>query len=264
MTISALDNFLTATLGSAGAQALKQLSAIPGAADVVPIRTAVSWVQHGQIGAGHVPGNPDMPLSLIKGGEVYHGQIGSGSNSYVFASASKEHTAAAICAFLGVDGQSQTKVRGNDMVKLAKTIDLLVKAQIKPPHSKAPQAEPAARAQHHTGQPKHEPHDQPNRGMPAAHIEPEEHGAATPKAAARSPKPKQLLKVRIPSSKVDKRCTTCGDKLFEANVFKGCDCIGDLGKSVTTTKIPNALELCFGSEWDREDVFAVLEDINNG
>lgn len=249
------DAFLCAVLGTKGHQALRHLAASPAAAVLVP-RAALAWVRAVGTHDGPLPGVPGVALVLRKTEQGYSGVIGAGTARYAFGAAPAAHAAAAICAFLAV-APGAPLLRNADMARLGTTMDLMVKAQVKPV--------PTAPAMTHEARPL-PPHRRavPQRGVAAAPQAPEAHaeptGATPARARQAAPRPRPILKVRLPESRARRPCSTCGDALFAAGRFKGCACMGGLAKTVAASWTPGGYHLELGAGWDRDAVLAFLGD----
>lgn len=247
--------FLIAVLGARGAAALDRLSEIPGAADVVPPRVAISWLAKHTEFEGAVPGCRDLALVFQKSEVGYTGVLGrpSTGEQHIFASAPIEHVAAAVCAYIGVEPGFGV-VKHTDMARLGRTIDLLVKAQIKPAHSMAPGMTRERRPMTPTRR------AVPVKGASGVPKAPEEHAeptAAAPASVARKPK-LQKLQLKLTKAHASRPCAVCDGHNFVGDVFVGCPCFVAMAKSVKTEVRPWGYLLSFGAAWDRDAVSAIL------
>ncbi len=128
------DKFLEIVLGQDGAKALtKAIERAPILSSVLVPRTIVSWLETAvrlQY-EGEIPGLDNSYISLNKTEETFSGALTVADNVHSFDRADLLHVAAAIGVSLGISGQGlDPQLRGQDLSKLGKSIDLLVRARV--------------------------------------------------------------------------------------------------------------------------------------
>lgn len=127
--------FLQSVLGDDGAQALsKAADRVPVLGSVLVPRTIVSWLSTAiRINyEGEIPGLDNSYMALQKSrGEGYTGALTIGDAVHQFEDADILHVAAAVGIALGLDDVAvNTQLKPQDLTKLGKSIDLLVKARV--------------------------------------------------------------------------------------------------------------------------------------
>lgn len=117
-----IDAFLIDVLGPLGAQVVARIDAIdPILGAYIPARTAIGWVSQGRVGT--IPGG--VTIDIKKSETGYDGMVGD----FSFVQGTLPEVAGAVAVYLGVQiNQIPSSV---DAARLAKTIDLLVKAKDK-------------------------------------------------------------------------------------------------------------------------------------
>ena len=122
--------FLVSIVGSEGASALKKAcDRSPAIESILVPRAVVAWLGLVSEFEGDLPGVPGVHVALQKSDETYSGSVTIGSTPYVLDKASVLHAGSAISVALGLDAdQFDPDVRDLDLVRLGKSIDLLVKA----------------------------------------------------------------------------------------------------------------------------------------
>ena len=129
MEKSAFD-FLTAVLGIEGAKALARTAhKEPQLATLFVPRAALSWVNHQKAYEGSIPGIENSYIKFAKTESGFHGIVTLPETNYEFSNATAEHLAAAMSITLGANISSARVVRDVTLVKLGKSIDVLVEAQ---------------------------------------------------------------------------------------------------------------------------------------
>lgn len=129
MEKSAFD-FLTAVLGTEGAKALARTAhKEPTLGALFVPRAALSWVNHQKAYEGSIPGIENSYIKFAKSESGFSGIVTFPNINYEFTNASSEHLAAALALTLGTNLSSARSVRDITLVKLGKSIDVLVEAQ---------------------------------------------------------------------------------------------------------------------------------------
>lgn len=126
--------FLEAVLGREGAQALGKASARSEAlGNVLVPRTLMSWlgIMTKNEYEGQIPGIDNTFVALKKTESGYYGQVNVGDDVHHFDAVDSYHVAAAMAVAMGLDDKGlDSGLRDLDVVRLGKSIDLLVKARI--------------------------------------------------------------------------------------------------------------------------------------
>lgn len=128
--------FLISVLGSDGASALlKAAERRPILECVLVPRTIIAWIGSAvRVNyEGEIPGVENSYISLTKGEhpDRFKGAIAVGDVVHTFEHADILHVAAAMGIVLGVNGQKiDPLLKGQDLSKLGKSIDLLVAAKV--------------------------------------------------------------------------------------------------------------------------------------
>ena len=291
--------FLTAVLGTDGAGAL--VKAAERSADLehalIP-RTIMAWLLIAGRGdyEGSVPGIDDSYLAFRKSGEEYSGSIGIDDVVYTFESAPLLHVAAGIAVSLGADHERVSdSLRDLDLVRLGKSIDLLVKARIvaeelrkvEPPGQPAAPREPQ---QHEAptlptptqtqkgptvGVKPRLPRPQLEGTKPSTPLSPRAakiHAQSAAPAAAQAAKPilpgmkgavkpKKGASAKVTKAQADKPCPVCTLRQFRNDTFRGCLCFRELAKSVQAVKLEDGYHLDFAPDMDREELVTLLESL---
>ena len=243
-----LPTFFKAILGEHGASMMESLSkASEELHSYLEPRIIVSWLR--QSDYGDISLHPDCPIQkLNKSGYGYSGIANIDSFDYTFSNSSEEHIAAIVSVALG-KSVNVVEVKDIDLAKLAKTIDLLIKAQIK--SSQFIHTKPADNIQ------------------PEQRIQPDTDQPSLDEAEGKSKKltiPKVTKKpLKITKSESRKSCEVCGLQMFKNDVFVGCTCFNTLAKNTKTTIInKDTLMLSFDPEWDDDAVLALIGALKNG
>lgn len=128
--------FLHSVLGEDGAGALiKAAKRAPILETVLVPRTVVAWLTTSiRLGyEGQIPGleNSYIQVSKAEDQDSFNGAMTLGEHVHSFEAVSLLYLAAAVGVALGVDGQKlDPMLKGQDLSKLGKTIDLLVNAKL--------------------------------------------------------------------------------------------------------------------------------------
>ena len=271
--------FLKAVLGTDGASSLKKAADKYGELEgaIVP-RAIMAWlgvVSRGDYEGG-LPGVDDSYLDFTKNQDsTYDGSIAIGEGVFPFQNASVFHLAASVALSLGASLEAQS-LKDVDVVKLGKSIDILVKAKYLSGTDLFSKAIPG-------------PPNKPNvRGAPLPPVtptkqigQPEVPASQKPAVAdkqAKMPKHKiPQLKVKLP--KVPKKtvavpakatkneCNECGQLLIKNEKFVGCLCFREMAQYVNLSKRDNEhYVLSFDSGVDEDAELAILEalGVNHG
>ena len=271
--------FLTALLGEAGAAAVQHLSKmLPVERFLVP-RAALAWL-HTLEGSweGAVPGT-GVPLTLAKTEDGWTGAVVLDGTSYGFVGASPAHVAAALT--LAVGGRTdRPHLKGLDLARVGRTVDLLVKAKKAgesahgtgvaagriPPVPRTPVEDYKERGQNllpGEKKPLGAKKDKQEAAAPEAAAEgaPAGAGAAKPKLP-RLPKAKGPRPLRLSVSDTSSACQVCGQKNFEGVVLKGCFCLQDLVKKVRDVEVVGTnLVLTFAGDIEPDEYLTLLETL---
>ncbi len=130
--ISVIENFLTAILGTSGAQALlKAVARNPGLETVLVPRTLVSWLNLAvrESFEGTVPGASNSYVRLTKSETGYAGAVTVGDFVHTFEANTVLNVAAALSVSMGVRDIPDTGIDPEQLQRLGKSLDLLVKAK---------------------------------------------------------------------------------------------------------------------------------------
>ena len=236
-----LPNFLEPLVGKPGKAVLDNL--VKGEeqlrAFVLP-RIIVGWLR--TVGDGNVSlpnGSPFSSLRKSAGG--FSGEITIGSCLHSFEN-SLDTSVAAMVSLSSCSSAVEVTAKASDLAKIAKTIDLLCKSVSMNP--KAPVIEVKAVV--------HPVVELPVVAMPIM----------PPKGKVTIPSVKKSSRktIKLAKSQVDARCEVCAGALFSKMEFVGCDCLGDLAKSVKTRSLGGCLELSFSEDID-EDAWLCLAEV---
>lgn len=233
-------SFLKAVLGLDGALALRKArDRAPVLDSVLLPRTIVAW-----LGAaarleyvGEIPGIANSQISLAKsedGGLT--GAITVGSDNYPFRQESLLYVAAALGVALGVDNSLDPSLRGQDLSKLGKSIDLLVRGKLLTAFSAPPAAE-----------------------APSITLTTQKPSKAVVTKSA----PKPPKEATITKSDSERECEECGGSQFAKAQFVGCVCWRSLAKGIKTTvdKSGSYLLKFTGADWDDDAVYALVSSL---
>lgn len=265
--------FLRAVLGNDGASSLKKAAdkydGLEGA--IVP-RAIMAWL--GVVARadyeGGLPGVDDSYLDFAKNDDgTYSGSIAIEEAIFPFQNANVFHLAASIALSLGASLDTE-KLTDVDMVKLGKSIDVLVKAKYLSGTDILSKALPGP------------PHKPEVRGVPQAAVPPQKQIDKGPKPLpsqqpAKAPKEAPIPKHKIPKLKVSlpktaksfdipekatkKECKECGLPLVKNEKFVGCMCFRDMARYIQLQKGEGSYTLSFGSSLDDDAIAAVLDTL---
>ena len=273
--------FLQAVLGTDGASSLKKAADKYGDLEgaIVP-RAIMAWL--GVVSRndyeGGLPGVDDSYLDFSKNDDgTFNGSIAIGDGVFPFQNASVFHLAASVALSLGASLESDA-IKDVDVVKLGKSIDVLVKAKYLSGtelFSKAipgPPNKPVVRGAPVPPTPPSKQTDKvkpPSNQIPAK--APKE--AKLPKHKIPSLKVKMPTKVtakkslEIPEKALKSECSECGQVLVKNEKFVGCMCFRDMARFVNLTKNTNGhYALAFGNSVDEDAMVAILDalGVNHG
>lgn len=265
--------FLKAVLGTDGATSLKKAADKYGDLEgaIVP-RAIMAWL--GVVARsdyeGGLPGVEDSYLDFAKNEDgTYSGSIAIGEGVFPFQNANVFHLAASVALSLGATLDAEN-LKDVDMVKLGKSIDILVKAKFlseteilskaQPP---GPAHAPTVRGQPVAPKPPTKQIGQPE--LPASQkpaTAPKEAPVPkhkVPKAKVKLPKPAR--KFEIPERALKRECQECGLPLIKNERFVGCLCFRDTAKYVTLTKGEGHYALAFGNSLDEDAIVTILDTL---
>ena len=278
------DDFLLGLLGVYGASAIKKAEELhPSLGSVIVPRCAVAWVRcfrHTGY-AGDIPGIQNTRIVFNKSEKGYEGEIKFQNNaSYSFKDVSEYHVAACVVTALGLEEEAVSDVKSIEVARLAKSLDLLVKA-----HTINEEAEQKAiqrlklirdAAKGVTAKLRKKDKDPAGTGSAAKPQAPTPPAAPTaeqpstmkpiaavtaPAAKGTSSKPKSTA-MKLSEKDIVKVHKDCGTKLFKGEHFVGCICIRDLAKNVKTKKVGTEFFIDL-SKLDAEEAITVRESIKN-
>lgn len=254
--------FLKQVLGEDGQKAFEKAETrVPTISAVLAPRAIVSWLStavrvHYE---GIVPGLENSYITLQKSSNGFTGAITVGDTVHAFERADLLHVASAIALSLGLEGlQLDPRVKGTDISKLGKSIDLLVKARVIANSIEKDLVKNFASPVFKIELP----------GKAAAPKEPKE--AEIPQAPmsiapstnklkpnAGLAKTKELV---IKKSEAGCACPECGLAQFRKDRFIGCICFRALAKSVTTKAIGDDYVLTLPRvTWDEDTIETLMQ-----
>lgn len=259
--------FLEAVVGRDGAQALSKAAerAVELDQAIFP-RAVTAWIESiAPFGFdGYVPGVEDAQFRFAKSESGFSGIVTINGELHRFDDASVNHLAGCVAVALGLDHERvSSQAKPEQLAKLGKSIDLLVKTQLVKTSIKP------ATAKKRINLP----------GMPAQPIAPKQPLAPTPVQPANqkqtpagaagtaqtSPLPKPKLPklpkqtLTVTKSEANKKCPHCARAQFKGNTFSGCFCFSALAKNVKTTGTATGFNLEFGSAWDQDAILSLAE-----
>jgi len=268
--------FLLATVGQSGANALrKSLDARPELADAILPRVVWSWTKLAALHPfeGQIPGVSKTFLQFKKSEAGYDGMITIGDDLYRFSDASLAHVASVVAVGIGYGHERLDRsVKDVDLVKLGKSIDLLVKTNVL--------AEVLKTQKEDEEDDELEKMDLPGQAAaPRAPTEPEKPWA--PQKQGVEPKPPQpkpagvkappkptvtphIPKLNLSEERMSVECEVCGSTQFRKGEFVGCYCFRDLADDVKLTKTEGGVQLSFGKKWDTESLQTLMEAVGLG
>jgi hypothetical protein len=221
---------LTNILGTKGVESLSSLLDNEALASFIIPKAVVSFLHKSDYG--------DLSLqhfdSLKKTGYGYSGSIKIREIDYSFEYVTPEQVAAIVSVKL--EKTLSPVIKELDLAKLSKTIDLLVKAELKepkivPPEDKELVAKPMA----------------PTK--PTLPIPPNTTVQKAP------PVKKSLV---IPEKESKKKCRICGKEQFKDKKFEGCVCVRSLAKSIETKVISKGYKLTFDNSLGDDELLTVF------
>jgi hypothetical protein len=226
-----IQTLLASLLGKKGHEALQPLLKTEELASFIVPRTVIAFLK------GSVDGSIVLQgfEFLSKKENAYSGSVEINSTSYEFSNANETEVAAIVSVLNNQVIASD--VKGLDLAKLSKTIDLLVKSQ------------------QQTIEPK-EPDD--------SYAKPKEPMPPIPKLAPTNNRVKRnMIKTMMVPHSSSKICKMCKKQMFEDKSFTGCTCLKALAKSVTSQTVAKGILLSFGPDLDQDAVCTLVEAIND-
>ena len=240
-----MNPFLKNIIGEKGIEALDALIKMsPTLKSYISPRVVIGWLRNAKY--GQIPNIPESPFSsLVKNGYGFTGTALVKSEQYTFSNVPEEHVAAIVTlAFNEVLEPVSTK--DVDIAKLAKTIDLLVKAQTKVQFERTKPA---------------------NNLEPMPPVKPDTQNVQTQAVKPKLPKLKKPVgfkPIKFNKSEVQNRCSVCSGRLFDNEVFVGCTCFKPLAKGVKTNCVNDQITLTFDNTWDQEAILSLTGILRNG
>lgn len=254
--------FLQAVVGNDGARALSNAAQRAEELDhaIFP-RTILAWLDvTAPFGHdGTIPG-VDVRFSFQKSEAGFDGSIAVNGEMHRFEGATLNHVAGCVAVALGLDHERvSAQARPEQIVKLGKSIDLLVKSQlvkdqIKPntkkritlPGMAAKPIGPIAPTA-------------PTPVQPANQTTAPESAAGTSLTIPKLPKVSKKPTVAVTKSEAQKKCPHCMRPQFNQDSFRGCFCFSGLSKSVKATLTADGYTLEFGAAWDHDAIATLVE-----
>lgn len=258
-----LTQMVKSILGIQGTQVMETLvKAEPVLASYISPRAIIGWLR--QADYGDLQLGDSCFTQLSKSGYGFSGAVTIHNIPFRFEYVSEEHIAA-LATIASGDSIQQIEYKDIDLAKLAKTIDLLVKAN-KPKDRQFERMGTAQNLEHQEPTKPDTVQDQP--GKPAKPVEAAKAKTLkipgiktkTPSAKPSIPKP-----IKLSRSETQRVCSICHSKMFQDDRFTGCTCFRPLSKGVTTTCIiPGQITLSFDRTWDNEAVMALVGALKHG
>jgi hypothetical protein len=254
-----LPKFFEAILGASGAEVMQRL--VKASADLegfLSPRVVVGWLRHVDYGDVEIP--PGCPLATLKKtGHGFNGSTTIQGLDYIFEHSTEEHVAAVVA--LAVDAKPVVAAtRDVDLAKLAKTVDLLIKAAIKTPPDQHERTRVASNIE--AEQPVEPVAVQPVAVQPAQNQrKTAKPGLKIPKVGQKIPKPKPLM---VTKSEMSRKCDICGCGMFKNDTFVGCPCFSPLAKSCKSEVATDGVVLKFGPDWDTDAYLTLIGALKNG
>lgn len=217
-------------------------------------RVIVGWLRQSDYGDVSLPDGCCIS-KLEKSGYGYSGQSKIQDQDYEFKYASEEHVAAIITTACG-QTLSKCSTKDLDLAKLAKTIDLLIKAT-KLQYERTQRVQPL----------------EPDGFVPPTTTQPKQVAKPTipqlnkpiKKIAIQTQwtKPKRK-KLTVWKSETSKPCSLCGQTLFENNKFVGCTCFKPLAKNITSSDDKLTITMEFDNDIDQDAMLALIGALKHG
>lgn len=247
--------FLTAVLGDSGSAALRKAAdRCVELGDALVPRAILAWLglSTSYEYEGILPGVENTYVAFKKSDSTFSGSIAIGEDVYTFDRADVYNLAGCVAVALGADVAAAGQVSDNDLVRLGKSIDTLVKARVLTDDL-------LRKRENRQGLPGKQA---PFRQTPIA--------APTPtqqEKAPQAPKPKKSTipkyskpLIKITKAQSENRCPLCALKQMVQGKFVGCACFAVLAKSVKVTSDNNGYTLEFKPEvWDDEAIATLAE-----
>jgi hypothetical protein len=225
-----MESILLQLLGERGLNPLKSLLEDADLAAFITPRVVTGWLRKSEYGELQL-----KPFaSLYKTGYGYNGSIVLKDVNYDFEKVTEEQVAAMISVSL--DQKIQSTIKDLDLAKLSKTLDLLIKKEIR-----------------------YEPKEDISTAAPK--IEPVEAMGKQPPLINRV-KRQRFSKTMLVTDKESKvLCKLCNKPQFTKGEFKGCTCLKSLAKSVKCESKGCNYLLTFGSDCGVDELMTVAEAI---
>ncbi len=260
------EKFLAIVLGQDGAKALaKAAERAPILSSVLVPRTIISWLSTAvRLGyEGEIPGLDNSYISLNKTeAGTFVGALTVSENVHSFDGADLLHVAAAIGVALGVaDQKLDPQLKGQDLGKLGKSIDLLVRARVV---TDALREQGLAKTTvfEVLAKPSIEKVEMPGRAAGPLEPTPPTPPDGQKKQAAMKAPPFGKKEVNITKTESERKCWECGGRQFQGSKLVGCLCFSGLLKSSKVAATPdsggNYVLKFVGHEWDQESIQAFV------
>lgn len=245
-------SFLKSVLGTDGATAMRRAVAKdPRLESYLIPRTFLGWAMSKSQYEGSMPGVDDVYVQFSKSETGYSGSIGKARQPVTpFSAPDENFLVAELIEAFGVDLKDFV---GSDrsLSNLGKSVDALLKAR-----SLTAKFEKAAQPTQDLPGTTHLP------TKPTGPEEPEKPVAVQP--AMTKPKLPKSPMLKVAKKDLSKSCKTCSGVMFKSEKFVGCMCWRDLAKHATTTVYSDGAVVEFSKAADRQAVFALYREVNNG
>jgi len=245
--------FFKSILGDQGVKVMESLEkASEDLASYITPRVIVSWLRQADDGDVKLPENSPF-TKLAKCGYGYSGACVIQDQPYFFQYVTEEHVAA--IATTACDCQlKKTETKNIDLAKLAKTIDLLVKANKQLQYERTQHVQPL--------EPEgFVPPETTQAKQVAKPIIPRLNKPLKKIAILAKPKRKKLT---VWKSEISKPCDLCGQSMFNDNKFIGCTCFKPLAKSVFSTDDKLTITMEFDNSIDQDAMLALIGALKHG
>lgn len=246
-------SFLKSVLGTDGATAMRRAVAKdPRLESYLIPRTFLGWAMSKSQYEGSMPGVDDVYVQFSKSETGYNGSIGKARLPVTpFTAPNEFHLVAELIQAFGYEvGPFEGTDRA--LSTLGKSVDALLKAR-----ALTAKFEKAA---------------QPTQELPGTTAKPTEAigpdeaqkpTAVQPKISSKPKLPKSPM-LKVAKKDLSKSCKTCSGIMFKSEKFVGCMCWRDLAKHATTTIYSDGAVVEFSKAADRQAVFALYREVNNG
>lgn len=238
--------FLEEVAGADGASVLSRAAELGSDVEwaIFP-RAVLSWVSAVTIGDGfdgQIPGT-QTSLRLTKHEGRFSGVVGIDGQEYSFVDQPLSHVASSVAIAVAGVAEPAPSFVSPELVKLGKSIDLLVRARTLRKFTKV------------------KTNNKVNRpGQTAAPLAPQAPEAPDPTAPNTNKKPNT---VRVAKSIAHTDCPVCGGKRFKQYSYSGCACFRDLAKSTSSVEEGDQIVITLGKQWDQDAIRCLMEGLRS-